>query len=67
MDNVMTVSTREEWKKALGRLGFLKALGQVGLVGKEEGRISPFDVMNEWTLAFFTDDEGQRHVLELKE
>lgn len=64
-DNVIIVRSRDEWKKELARLGFLKELGQIGVVGKEKCLAQPHEVLNQWTLAFFVDGSGQRQLIEL--
>ena len=61
------VHNRAEWKREIGRLNILRELNQVGLVGKEPGKIQPHEVINDWTFVFFTNDQGQGCAVELKD
>ena len=63
-DNVTIVHSRNEWKREVSSRGFLKELGRVGVVNKS-GNAKPHEVLDQWTLAFFYDDEDQRQVLEI--
>jgi hypothetical protein len=61
----MIVHSREEWKRELTKGEFMKELGVLGVLGKERP-ITPNELMNEFTCAFYHDGDSFRW-LELRQ
>jgi len=61
------VRSREDWKKAIATYSFLKRLSKMGIVGGPNCMAQPYEVLNQWTLAFAYDDEDQLITLEYEQ